>query len=57
MCLCVCVCVEFVGVCVYVHFFCPCVCPGRSRGVARGWVMRRVRDLVFGVSVRQNEVG
>lgn len=50
--------VEFVGVCVCVHASGTSVCPGGSRGgVARGCVMRRVRDLVFGVSVRQNEVG
>ncbi len=52
-----CVYVKIVGVCVYMHFFPACVCPGGSRGVARGWVMRRDRDLAFSVSVRQNEVG
>ena len=43
--------------CVRAHFFCTCVCPGGARGVARGWVMKRNRDPVFGVSMRQNEVG
>lgn len=55
--VCQCVHIKIVGVCVCVLLFCACVCPGRSRGVARGRVMRRGRDLVFGVSVRQIEVG
>lgn len=33
-------CIEFRCLCLC-PFFNACVCPGRSRGVARGWVMKR----------------